>query len=234
MSKQTWIALLTTFLSGACGGQEAQPSGEDNDTSGDGDAPTCDSYVDEWGAPVTITVRNESTNPIYLPDTFQPSVATAAGEAIPRIVQCSNTCAGNQPGSGCDDLSINHPFVFQLRPGEEREFAWAAHTTTAKVLAVECTKEGSPTEDTPCMQVVPLPSAEYALSATAYTAVDCSYEGATVCNPCQEDSGGGCIIDVANGGGETLKATSSLSYFPNQSEDLSLQQPFEVEIVFKD
>jgi hypothetical protein len=198
-----FIVMLALLGCGpAAGGDDDGPTtgGDDDDSSTDPDTsasatdtsasasstsaadstgePSCEVYrtQGEIAPAVTITVRNESSAPIYfMPHgcggAFAFDITTSLNEPVPYLLdsECTpNTCAGFVDSSdcirACNDCGV--PSAGRVEPGGTGEATWPGHILTELELQGECVPaDGCPAT---CVRPDQAPTDEYNVDFTVY------------------------------------------------------------------
>jgi hypothetical protein len=197
--RRSVLALSTVLLATACPGspsgesatasesESADETASESETAGD---ETCIEGP-ELGPAVTITLRNQGSEPILVAntlssecwgDTVPVTIADAEGELLWRMVTGQWSCAWVAGGGTCDYECGALQASLCLEPGATHEWSWAASAWSPMATPAACDGGGGCPQ---CFVEQPIAAGSVTISARAQTT--------TACECATELDEGGCL-----------------------------------------
>ncbi|UQA61340.1 hypothetical protein [Polyangium aurulentum] len=194
------------------------------------DGGVCEAFLNEPGTTVTIRLKNERAEPIFIGSRAScfdapPFTLRNVGNQILDIggSGCGSSCEGMQEHGllTCAD-ACSAPSMLMIAPGGHFETTWDGRLNHTVTMPAECVK-GIEEQDRTCTQRVTAPRSLYQVSAQAFLDVrDCgALAGPCSCKPSAD---GSCdVLDPGAVGPASLTMVSSLNYPDESTVELVFQ-----------
>lgn len=184
------------------------------------DDPLCDEFNNHTAvpAPVTILIRNDGSEPIYLGSAtggcsrYIDMLLSRDDENVPfrTDTSCTGTCELLRQGDpACTDECAVPPLVY-IEPGGVYEETWAGTVFERRDMPEGC-YANSEYADNGCQQIVVAPTADYTFTVSAWNDIaDCTEPETCECTP---DVSGSCAMyNFVTPSGTPRQASASFRY----------------------
>ncbi|MET0791769.1 MAG: hypothetical protein ABW061_09635 [Polyangiaceae bacterium] len=170
-----------------------------------GGASACLPFRDQPPQPVTVTITNDTSDPVYLGSRMQTcglpplyEVLDGSNAALPGPGSCGNPCQGwieGNPIGGCPAICA-YPQATELAAGESIVTQWAGLYVVQAQLPKQCdpsqlSGEGAVT----CSVNTRIEPGTYGFRASAGSNYQCTLPGD--CGACVPSATGGCTLNGA-------------------------------------
>jgi hypothetical protein len=219
--------------SGGAAGQGGGAAGTQAVSSGGNVA--CDTFADDTGYQLTVHIKNERSETLYLgPDDktcTTPAlyeVEDGARTKLPALAGCVTSCQAMMVGAAASCPTVcAEPSTVALEPGQTIDLPWDGRYGVPQNLPSQCMKD--PAQGGSCTQAQKIEAGVFTFVARAGTKRSCLLQGGT-CS-CAANAHGGCTAPSSVIAGTIYTSEFLIALEP--AEAAPGGEPQYIEIVFR-